>query len=244
MLSFFIISTMPLALSRRLQFSHKDNTLYKLAIFDLDGTILDTIQDIHSALQSTLARTGFPNFCIHSTKRYVGNGMKKLVERSVGMDKFKPEYEALFREIYAERMMDKTVIFDKFHDVLDFCRQNIQHLYIISNKATYNTDELVRHYGLNEYFHGWYGADSFKEKKPSPMPINEIMKKTGALPEETIMIGDSYTDIDCGVAAGVKTCFCTYGYGKLGEHDADFTVNNPTEIIDILKVTDEVRILR
>jgi len=206
-----------------------------LAIFDLDGTILDTLQDIHECLDETMKHFGLARFSIDTTKSYVGDGIRRLVIRAAGEENFKDEMESFFRSLYAERMTLNTKVIDGYDRIFDYLSKNDIKTVILSNKIASLTGELVVHYGIDRYFDKWYGGDSFGKKKPSPVPVENIVSDYGADKSRTIMIGDNHTDIESGFHAGVKTCFCTFGYGTVSEVKPDFTVNSPEEIITILE---------
>jgi len=207
-----------------------------LVIFDMDGTVIDTIQDIHSSLLTTLDHYKLPHVTLDMTKQYVGSGMRRLVINAAGEQLFKDEMETYFRTIYKERMMDNTAVIEGFQAVFDLIakRPDIQTA-ILSNKNRQIVDDMIQAFGLQGYFDGWYGGDSYGVKKPSPEGILGIMNEFDSKPSETIMIGDSSGDILAGQRAGAKTCFCTYGYGTLKNVTADYTVDSPADILIILE---------
>lgn len=204
--------------------------MFNLIIYDLDGTILDTIYDIHNSLVETLTYFKFPTFNIDTTKSFVGDGFRILLERSVGKENFKQEHETFFREVYTKNQTKNTKPFDKIDYILELQKKAGKKLVILSNKAYKNTDYLVKYFSLDNYFDVWYGGDSFPEKKPSPTPVYEILKLFGIKKENSLLIGDNYTDIEAGHFAGISTCFCKYGYGKLSYVVPDFTVKRIEEL--------------
>ncbi|MGA1862693.1 HAD family hydrolase [Deferribacter thermophilus] len=206
--------------------------------FDLDGTIIDTLDDIHNSLIITLKEFGFKTFSKEVTKSYVGDGIKKLIERAVGKENYRKDIEIFFRHTYNQKIIENSQPYDGIIKVLDTLNQYTNYLFIISNKSFDFTDKIVTHFGLNKYFKGWFGGDSFAEKKPSPLPILEIFKMYKSSPsKQSFIIGDNYTDIECGYNAGISTIFCKYGYGKLSDISPDFIVTTPLEIINVLEVT-------
>ncbi|MCB4204125.1 HAD family hydrolase [Deferribacterales bacterium Es71-Z0220] len=209
--------------------------MFNLFIFDLDGTILDTIEDIHDSLIETLRYFNLKTFDIETTKSYVGDGFKMLVKRAIGNTSFKDEYEKKFREIYQEKQINKTKPFENIFQVFEYLKSQNKIMVILSNKAFKNTDYLVKHYQLDNYFDNWYGADSFPEKKPSPKSIISILNQYNFSSSEAIIIGDNYTDIEAGKNANIKTCFCEYGYGKLSGVMPDFRAKDIAELINICK---------
>lgn len=206
----------------------------KLFIFDLDGTILNTIEDIHISLMETLIYFNFPLFDINTTKRYVGDGVKKLVERAVREKNFKKEHEVYFRDCYRKNLVNNTKLYDGMEDLLSNLKECFT-IVVLSNKSFDMTDILIKHFNLNRYIKYWFGGDSFEEKKPSPYPIFKILELTGFSPENSYMIGDNYTDIESGKAAGSKTVFCSYGYGKLSSVKPDYIADSTHELKKILE---------
>ncbi|MCD8553269.1 HAD-IA family hydrolase [Seleniivibrio sp.] len=206
-----------------------------LAIFDLDGTILDTLQDMHECLDDTMNHFGLKRFSIDVTRSFVGDGIRRLVIRAAGEENFKDEMETYFRKLYSAKMTVNTKVIDGYDEIFKYLKNNNIKTVILSNKIASLTGGLVQHYGIDRYFDKWYGGDSFGVKKPSPVPVENIVKDYGAEKSNTIMIGDNHTDIESGFYAGVKTCFCTFGYGTVSEVKPDFTVNSPREIINILE---------
>jgi phosphoglycolate phosphatase len=209
--------------------------MIKAAVFDLDGTIIDTMDDIHHCLQHTLKHFGFKTFDKDTTEKYVGNGIKKLIERSVGIENYNEEIEKFFREYYAENIVNYSKFFENFDLVLKYLKEKIQYSFILSNKSFDLTDLIVKHFELDNVFVEWFGGDSFSERKPSPVGLFQIMEKYNLNKNEITMTGDSYTDIECGYNAGVKTCFCKYGYGNLRDIKADCDADNPIDIIKFLE---------
>ncbi|QAR33287.1 HAD family hydrolase [Geovibrio thiophilus] len=204
--------------------------MFRMIIFDLDGTVLNTLDDIHSSLMDTMEKFDLEKFGIETTKTYVGDGISKLIERAVSSEKYSENIENCFREIYNKKLVETTKPYDGITDIMERFKAAGVCQVVLSNKATEYTDSIVRHFGLDKYLDGWYGFDCFHEKKPSPLPVREILKEKGFSPEETLMIGDNYTDIESGAGAGIKTCFCKYGYGKLRAVQADYFIDSPSEI--------------
>ncbi|PLX69750.1 MAG: phosphoglycolate phosphatase [Denitrovibrio sp.] len=207
----------------------------RLAIFDMDGTIIDTIGDIHSCLNKTMMVYNLPISTLENTKENVGNGMRQLVINTAGENNFIDQMETHFRAIYKQHMMDTTDIMPGFRDVLDYLEKSDITAVILSNKIRQISDDMMKSFGIEKYFHEWYGGDSFNVKKPSSVGVKSIIKNLGATPSKTIMIGDSYSDILAGQGAGAKTCFCSYGYGNLKNTNADYIVDSPAELINILE---------
>jgi len=208
--------------------------MFTFVIFDLDGTLVDTIADIHESLNSTLKHFGFPLLKPEMTKSYVGDGMRKLVERAVGAANFSSEIEAYFRKIYSENIINKTKLFDGIPELLKELQNKQINSVVISNKSLALTEKIIKYFHMDETINEWYGGDSFKTKKPSPEPVLKAMEKYNIKKEQALMIGDNHTDMLAGSSAGIKTCFCSYGYGSIASSKPDYYVNKPKELIRII----------
>ncbi|WP_022849969.1 HAD family hydrolase [Limisalsivibrio acetivorans] len=204
--------------------------MVETAVFDLDGTVLDTLNDIHESLMETLELNGRPTFDIDVTAGYVGNGLPKLLERAVGKEYYTEELLEHFRDVYNRRMVETTTYYSGVEEMLSVLKSMGIRLIVLSNKARIFTDGIITGLGADRYFDAWYGGDSFPEKKPSPLPLQVIMRRFASPIEKTVIIGDNYTDIESGHAAGVKTCFCEYGYGKLASVEPDYRASKPSDI--------------
>lgn len=207
----------------------------RLAIFDMDGTVIDTISDIHTCLNKTLITYGFPPISIETAKNSVGKGMRELIIKSVGSENFTEMMEKYFRAVYRDNMMNTTSLIDGTERLFEYLSGADIKTAILSNKLHSITNEMAERFDLGRYFDGWYGGDSFGAKKPSPAGVLGIMNEFDVRPEDTIMIGDSYSDIAAGAAAKAATCFCSYGYGNLKGTEADYIVDSPAEIIKVLE---------
>jgi len=208
--------------------------MFNLIIFDLDGTLVDTIEDIHECLNTTISKFGFPTISLELTKSYVGDGMKKLVERAVGEENFDSKIEEQFRSYYAENIVNRTKLYDGVTDIMNYLSGKNIAAAVISNKSFALTDKIVKHFKLNKYLFSWHGGDSFGEKKPSPVPVLKVLEKYGTTSDNALMVGDNHTDILSGSRAGLKTCFCEYGYGKTGKSKPDFRISKFRDILTII----------
>jgi phosphoglycolate phosphatase len=209
--------------------------MYKLAIYDLDGTIIDSLPDIHKSLIATLNHFNLPTFDIEKTKSLIGDGVETLILKAVGEKHFTENILTYFKTTYENNITNETKImkdFDKICSRLpEVCETNI----ILSNKLFDLTEKIVHHFQLDKYFNEWFGGDSFIEKKPSPYPIIHLINKYKVKGNETIVIGDNYTDINAGIYAKAKTCFVTYGYGRIKDKKPHYIANNPHQLLEILK---------
>lgn len=210
--------------------------MFELAIYDLDGTIIDSLPDIHKSLIETLTHFNLPTFDIEKTKSLIGDGVDALILKAVGQNKLNSDILSFFKKTYENNLTCKTTLMKDFDKILNklplLCRINV----ILSNKLFVFTDKIVKHFALDNYFNEWFGGDSFIEKKPSPYPIIHLMNKYNIKNTQTIVIGDNYTDINAGINANAKTCYVTYGYGRLKRNKPHFIANTPLELLEIFKL--------
>jgi phosphoglycolate phosphatase len=209
--------------------------MFELAIYDLDGTIIDSLPDIHKSLIETLTHFNLPTFDIEKTKSLIGDGGETLVLKAVGKNKFNNNILSFFKKAYENNLIYETTLIKDFDKILDKLQTISRINIILSNKLFKFTDKIVQHFNLDKYFNEWYGGDSFIEKKPSPYPIIHLMNKYNIKNNQVIVIGDNYTDIDAGIKANAKTCYVAYGYGRIKDNKPHFIANSPLDILEIIK---------
>ncbi|MDE3180396.1 MAG: HAD-IA family hydrolase [Acidobacteriota bacterium] len=186
-----------------------------LLVFDLDGTLIDSEADLALSMNATLRRCGkdpLPRAVIAS---YVGQGVVALVRRALGQaapDGMTEEAVAYFLEYYRQHMLDHTAPYPGVRESLDDLSG--RKMAVLTNKPVNFSREIIAGLGLDCYFSYIYGGNSFDQKKPDPAGLFRLMLDTGATATETMMIGDSETDIQTGRNAGTWTCGVTYGIGS------------------------------
>lgn len=217
-------------------------TNFKAAIFDLDGTLLDSIGDLSDAMNETLTAYGFPTFPLPHHKSAVGNGIKAYAEKCIPKEKNTPEFLEKFIEQMGVRY-DKcctvhTAPFDGIFPLLNFlCEQNIA-LNVLSNKVDSFAKNMIRHFFKDYNFQNVLGERPGVPKKPAPDAALFIAKQCNAKPSEVIFIGDSVYDVLTGKNAGMLSIAACWGYQSedmLCEKNPDFAAHTPWNIIDYLK---------
>lgn len=214
--------------------------MFKVAIFDLDGTLLNTLDDLANACNYALNKFNFPIHEVDKYKTFIGNGIYKLVERAI--PEGKKDYETVtivlkvFNEYYNEHMMDMTKPYDGIIELLDKLSINGIKLAVVSNKKHDFTIEIVNKY-FEEKFDIVFGhRDNYKEK-PDPASVLEVIEAFNVSKEECIYIGDSNVDIITARNAGVKSIGVSWGFrGKeeLAREGADYLANNVVELKRII----------
>ncbi len=207
----------------------------KLIIFDLDGTLVDSLDDLTDATNFMLRRFGRQELAGREVRLLVGQGAKRLVERALP-DASPDEVEQgirLFLEYNEAHIADKTRLYPGVKETLSRLGAG-RLLAVVSNKQSTHCRKLLEVLGISGHFAAVLGADSCTQRKPSPEPLLKLMTVCGVSAAETVMIGDSENDILAGKGAGAMTVGCTYGYGDLSElADADYRIDNFAEILEL-----------
>lgn len=208
-----------------------------VAIFDLDGTLVDSKDDITYAFNETLREFGLSAVKEEVIADFVGTGIRPLMKQIIP-EGSKVEYAALvkrFEEVYAENLSRQTRLFAGMTEVLNHWAGKQK--YILTNKLQFFTDKLVRELDILSYFRGVYGRDAFERSKPDPLPIQEICRLSSADTARVVMIGDTPVDVMAGKAAGVTTIGVTWGYCKQSLLEAshpDYMIQSPAELLSIV----------
>lgn len=212
---------------------------YKLAIFDMDGTILNTIDDLAASLNAVLEKSGFPTRTMDEVIRFVGNGLRKLIERGVpeGSDSETVDRVlADFKAYYAVHCADCTAPYDGIIELLKNLRTNGCLTAVVSNKADDAVQELCKKYfdGLFDYA---VGERSGILRKPAPDSVNEVLEKLNVSRENAVYIGDSDVDIMTARNAGMDSIIVEWGFRErdfLLKKGAKTIVSAAKEIEDIV----------
>ena len=213
------------------------NDKIKLVIFDLDGTLVDSKYDLTDAVNFTRKQYGFNPLSVDKVASYLGSGITALVKSVLSELKTENFDEAvkIFKDNYVEHLTDKTLPYKEVKGMLS----NIpQQKVLLSNKDEKFSKQILDTLGLSQFFTEIYGGDSFKEKKPSPLPIYEIMKQFSLNKEDIVMVGDGANDIMVGKNAGIRTIGVLYGYSsqeQLNTLAPNYIAQTPKDIAIIIK---------
>lgn len=208
-------------------------------IFDLDGTLLDTLQDLAAAVNFALRKNGMEEHSIDDIRRFVGNGVRKLIERAVPDGSKNPRIDEVFadfRSYYMQHSLDATKPYDGITEILQELKQRGCKMAVVSNKMMAATQELVAHFFPEiEVAIGENEAEGIR-KKPAPDMVFEALHRLGAEAESAVYIGDSDVDIQTAKNAGVPCISVLWGFRNrefLLEHGAQHFIEKPSEIIGV-----------
>ena len=214
----------------------------KLAIFDLDGTLLDTIGDLAEACNYMLSLRGLGTHTREEYAKMVGNGILNLVKRALPEDKRNDEYVAAarldFLDYYTSHIDRYTHPYDGIREILHTLQAEGWSLAVASNKFDEGTQKLVQTIFPEVDFKAIYGNKDGFPLKPDAALLQLIMEECDAVAETTVMIGDSGVDIQTAKNAGVRSIGCSWGFRprtELEEYGADTIVDTPSEILQVLR---------
>ncbi len=212
----------------------------KLVIFDLDGTLLDTLPDLKENVNTMLSHFGFPLINDSQVRDYIGNGLTKLVERSLGenydKDRFN-EYFAFCKDVYDHSQNLKTKFFHGIPDVLREFKKRGYKLAICTNKPQKPTEIVYNQY-LSEFgFDMVVGQSENVKRKPDPTATLDIISKLNVNKENVYFVGDGDADVMTAKNAGIKCISALWGYrdkDQLIEVGADIFASKPLDLIDLI----------
>ena len=214
---------------------------YKLAIFDLDGTILDTLEDLADSTNYALSVYHMPEHTIDEVRWFVGNGIHKLIERAVPKGSTDEQIEQVFttfKEYYKDHCAVKTRPYDGIMELLKTLREKGILTAVVSNKGDFAVQILCE-----DYFRGMFdfavGEREGIRRKPAPDGPLMVAEKFGVKPEECMYVGDTSTDMQTGKAAGMFTVGALWGFldrKELNENGADLFSDKP---VDLVKICEE-----
>jgi len=193
----------------------------KLLIFDLDGTLIDSRQDLCTGINLMRRHYNLPPLPVETVSGFIGDGVRKLVMRSIaGHDIDLDEAVRLNYQFYLQHLYDKTVLYPGVAAGLPALFNHGYVLALISNKATEACNKILAHFNIAGLFMSVIGGDSGLPLKPAPDTVLETMRRAQATPPDTWIIGDNHTDLAAARNAGVKSAHVSYGIGKTGPEKA------------------------
>jgi phosphoglycolate phosphatase len=222
--------------------------LYNTYIFDLDGTLLDTLQDLANSVNYALRQNGMPEHTIDDIRRFVGNGVRLLMERAVPDGARNPQFEetfATFRQHYMQHSLDTTRPYDGIPELIHELKNRGCQMAVVSNKMMAATQELVRHFFPDiPVAIGEHEAAGIR-KKPAPDTVFEALRQLGIIhhpssiihhPSDIVYVGDSEVDIETARNSGLPCISVLWGFRDrdfLLAHGATTFAEHPLDILTL-----------
>ncbi|UCD34358.1 MAG: HAD-IA family hydrolase [Nitrospiraceae bacterium] len=222
--------------------------MLKLLIFDLDGTLADTSQDITDALNYALEPFGPRTYSVEETKAMVGSGISNLLHSLVAqparngddVSAMEKDVVSRFLDFYSRHLLDKTTAYPGVKETLP--RLPEYRKAVLSNKRAQYSREILEGLGIARYFDVIWGSDSVREKKPSPVPVLDLLARFSADREEAAVVGDSNYDVEASKAAGVRVVAVTYGFrSREVLKDADCLIDRFDDLLNVLTELNQKR---
>jgi len=207
----------------------------ELIMIDVDGTLVDSVPDLSWCLDETLKQVGLPPRGEASARNWVGNGVIRIVERGIANDldaAHDPEiFEKampIFRALYAENTSKRSVLYSGVREGMDYLQTLGIKIGCITNKDAEFTHPILKDLGLWDDFEIVISGDTLAKKKPDPLPLLHGAKELGADPKNSLMLGDSTSDVKAARAAGFGIICMSYGYN----HGVDISESKPDAVVD------------
>ena len=213
--------------------------MYNTDIFDLDGTLLDTLTDLAASCNYALRTHGMPEHSIDDVRRFVGNGVRKLMERAIPDGEANPDFEATFatfREYYMQHSLDTTKPYPGIEDALTELKARGCRLAVVSNKMMAATVELCSHFFPDtiEVAIGENEAEGIR-KKPAPDTVFAALKRLGVSGDNAVYVGDSDVDLATARNSNLPCISVLWGFRDrdfLLDHGATTLITSPKELLD------------
>jgi phosphoglycolate phosphatase len=211
----------------------------KAVIFDLDGTLLYTLEDLTDSVNFALSKFNYPQRTIDEIRLFVGNGVRRLIERAIPEGESNPHFDEvfeIFKSDYSSRMFTKTRPYDEIIDVLKKLKEYGYKLAVVSNKYDSAVKELCEKY-FKDLIDISVGQTDTIPPKPSAESVFKVVKELNLDVSECVYIGDSEVDIQTAHNAGMDCISVTWGYKDIDflySNGASMIVYSPSDILDIL----------
>ena len=229
----------------------------KLLIFDLDGTLIDSREDLANSINAMLIHFGKKELPHEVIASYIGDGAPMLVRRSLGDpddENFVQDAMLYFLSWYREHKLDTTYVYEGVKEALSAIQKSRDgasaqgtpalKMAVLSNKPVGPSRAIVEALGLGQYFFQVYGGNSFHTKKPDPTGVQALLEEAEVAAEETVIIGDSDIDVLTARNSGIYSVGVTYGLAPHTLQDAppDVLIDHPRELADVLGNREQCRL--
>jgi phosphoglycolate phosphatase len=198
-------------------------------LFDLDGTLIDSLPDLTTAINLLRSELSLPPLPRETVAQLVGDGATMLVRRALPEKAFSDHQVQRFLSFYQNHMLDETRLFpgvDRF-----LMQHQGEKMAVVTNKPYDLSLAIICELGLDAFFCAIIASNGKLPKKPDPQPVLQALRELESPPETAVMIGDHHTDLRAGQAAGVKTCFCAFGYGNDDGLTYDYLAETSSDLL-------------
>ncbi len=217
-----------------------------LVVFDLDGTLVDSREDLAASVNDVLAEWSAPPLPVDVVIRMVGDGARTLVARALRearLDASVDDALAAFHRHYAGRVTATTRPYDGVPELLDALEGRAT-LAVLTNKPIAPTRVLLETFGWARIFTRVIGGDDIYGRKPDPAGLNAIIADAGVTPDAAFMVGDSAADVDVARHAGARVCLAAWGFGQargaIELVPGEIVISHPTELLAVVRVSGRV----
>lgn len=208
----------------------------KTALFDLDGTLIDSREDLALAVNLTRQDFGLAPKSVEAVVSCVGEGVRILIQRAI------PERPDLWEEMlvhqrkhYGDHLLDRTTLYPGVKETLQALGDAGWKLGVVTNKPSAATLRILEGLGMLGFFDAVVGGGDCPALKPDPAPLLLAAQRMGVeLAPQDWMVGDNFTDLEAGARAGLRRCFCRYGFGDLRDAGYDVAVDRFSQFLDFV----------
>ena len=211
--------------------------IVRAALFDLDGTLVDSLEDLTDAVNHIRNAFSHPPLTAAAVRLKIGKGVRNLVQQTLPGATAADIDSAvgLFLEYNRHHLVDKSRLYPGINDVLHSLAARDIRMAVITNKNEDLSVQMLHDLGIKTFFSCISGGNTYPENKPSPLPLLKTSEALGVPHHECVMIGDSNNDIHAGQRAGIATIGCTWGYGSSEElSGADACAASPRELLTLI----------
>ncbi len=210
-----------------------------LIIFDLDGTLIDSAQDLAISMNATRTHFGMTPLDPSLIYSFVGNGAATLVKRALGADAAQPlldEALAFFLRYYRVHALEHTRFYPGIREAIERLSTNGHTLSVLTNKPVRISRDILAALDVAPLFHRVYGGDSFPAKKPDPIGVTTLLSDTNMPASSATLVGDSGVDVQTARNAGIRSCGVAWGFQPeaFQAYPPDLIVHRPEELIEAL----------
>jgi phosphoglycolate phosphatase len=209
-----------------------------LIIFDLDGTLIDSAEDLAISMNATRAHFDLPPLDPRLIYSYVGNGASVLVRRAMGEET--PQHRldealAFFLRFYRDHALEHTRFYPGIRETIEGLAERGHTLSILTNKPVRISRDIIDALDSAKLFFRIYGADSFPAKKPDPVGVHTLLTESDTATADSLLVGDSGVDVQTARNAGIRCCGVAWGFqpGAFELHPPDVLVQLPHELLAV-----------